>query len=141
MTRREFSAAFAGVSALPFFARGDASPVVILEAIAGAHIPATLAIPTDSPETLRRGLWELRTYQGAAPALAGHIARVFPRAGIRPFLKDLLHDKGGENLTYFIPFENLTARDLAWTAVNADSQWIQARVQFQSYHFGLYRSV
>jgi len=47
----------------------------------------------------------------------------------------------GPNLTYLIPFENLTARDQAWTAVNADPQWIGARAQFQSYHFGLYRSV
>jgi len=47
----------------------------------------------------------------------------------------------GGNLTYFIPFENLTARDRAWTAVNADPQWMAARDQFQSYHFALYRSV
>ena len=47
----------------------------------------------------------------------------------------------GPNLTYLIPFENLTARDQAWTAVNADPQWIGARAQFQAYHFGLYRSV
>jgi len=137
MTRREFSAAFACVTALPVLASGDASPVVTLTAIASARLPAALAITTDSPEELRRGLWELRTYRGAAPALASHLARVFPRAGIRAALQNA----DGENLTYFIPFENLTARDRAWTAVNADPQWIGARDQFQSYHFGLYRSV
>jgi len=137
MTRREFSAAFAGVTAIPSFARGDASRVVILEAIAGARLPVTLAIATDSPEKLRRGLWELRTYRGAAPAFARHLARIFPRAGIHP----LLQDKDGENLSYFIPFENLAARDHAWTALNTDPQWMAARDQFQSYHFGLYRSV
>ncbi len=137
MTRREFSAAFACVPALPVLTSGDASAVVTLTAIASAHLPATLSVTTDSPEELRRGLWELRTYRGAAPALASHLARVFSRAGIRAALQNT----GSENLTYFIPFENLTARDQAWTAVNADPQWIGARDQFRSYHFGLYRSV
>jgi len=141
MTRREFSAALAGVTAVWASVCGDAAPVVILEAIAGAHLPGTLAITTKSPEELRRGLWELRTYRGAAPALASHLARVFPRAGIRPRLQDLLSDNDSENLSYFIPFENLTARDRAWTAVNADPQWTGAGAQFQSYHFCLYRSV
>jgi len=135
MTRREFSISFAGLVASPAFASSDASQVVILTAIAGARLPDTLAITTNSPEELRRGLWELRTYRGAAPALASHLARVFPR------LPDPLQNNDGENLTYFIPFENLTARDRAWTAVNADPEWIGARAQFQSYHFGLYRSV
>ena len=137
MTRREFSAAFAGVTAVPAFACGDTLRVVILEAIAGARLPETLAITTNSPERLRRGLWELRTYRGAGPALANRLARIFPRAGIRATLQNT----DGGNLTYFIPFENLTARDRAWIAVNVDPEWIGAREQFQSYHFGLYRSV
>jgi hypothetical protein len=136
MTRREFSAAFAGVTAIPAFVSGDASPV-ILEAIAGARLPETLAITTNSPKELRRGLWELRTYRMAAPALKRHFSGIFSRAGIRP----LLRETDGPNLTYLIPFENLTARDRAWTEVNADPQWIGVRTQFQSYHFGLYRSV
>ena len=135
MTRREFSIAMAGSAALPALASGDPSQVVILKAIAGARLPGTLAITINSAEELRRGVWELRTYRSVEPALASHLARVFPRAGIRPFLQET----GGENLTYFIPFENLTARDRAWTAVNADPQWFGARPQFQSYHFGLYR--
>ena len=137
MTRREFSAAFAGVTALPAFASGAASQVVNLIAIAGARLPETLAIRTNSPEELRRGVWELRTYRGSAPALAGHLTNTFRRAGI----KAVLQKTGGEDLTYLIPFENLTVRDQAWTAVNADPEWIGARTQFQSYHFGLYRSV
>jgi len=141
MTRREFSVALVGATAIPPFARGDASPVVILEAIAGSRLPETLAVTTNSPERLRRGVWELRTYRGATPALANHLARVFPGAGIRPFRKDLLQHKDSGNLSYFIPFENLTVRDQAWTAVNADPEWIGARAQFHSYHFGVYRSV
>jgi hypothetical protein len=137
MTRREFSTALAGVTALPAFASGAASQVVNLIAIAGARLPETLAIRTNSPEELRRGVWELRTYRGSTPALAGHLINIFRRAGIRA----VLQNTGRENLTYFIPFENLTARDQAWTAINADPEWIATRTQFQSYHFGLYRSV
>jgi hypothetical protein len=137
MTRREFAIALAGSAALPALVSSDPSPVVILTAIAGVRLPETLAIATNSPRTLRRGVWELRTYQGAAPALASDFAEVFPRAGIRPVLRKI----DGGNLTYLIPFVNLTARDRAWTAVNADPQWIGARTRFQSYHFGLYRSV
>jgi hypothetical protein len=73
----------------------------------------------------------------AAPVLASLLGNIFPRTGIQPLLSGM----EGPNLTYLIPFENLTARDQAWTAVNADPQWIGARAQFQSYHFGLYRSV
>ena len=137
MTRREFSVSFAGLVASTTLVSGGASRVVMLEAIAGARLPETLAITTNSSEELRRGVWELRTYRGAAPALASHLAKVFPRAGIRPLLREI----AGENLTYLIPFENLSARDRAWTAVNTDPHWIRARAQFQSYHFGLYRSV
>jgi hypothetical protein len=135
MTRREFSA-LAGVLAFPGFVPGDPSGVVILQAIAGVRLPATLAIANTSPEKMREGLWELRTYRSShAAALAGKFAGIFPRAGIRP----LLQAANGPDLTYLIPFENLTARDRAWTALNADPEWARARTRFQSYHFGLYR--
>jgi hypothetical protein len=137
MTRREFSIALAGCAAVPTLVSGRSSPVVILGAIAGAHLPQTLAITTDFPEKFRQGLWELRTYRGANPALASHAASTFPSAGIRP----LLSESNGRNLTYLIPFEDLTARDRAWTLVNADARWIRARTQFQSYGFGLYRAL
>lgn len=136
MTRRDFSASFAALVVAPALESGDTSRVVILKAIAGARLPELLAITTKFPEELQKGLWELRTYRGAAPAFAEHVAIVFQRAGIRP----LLSETDGENLRYFIPFENLTARDRAWTALNADPRWIGARTQFQSYYFGLYRS-
>ena len=136
MTRRGFSIALAGVAALPALASEEPSRVVILHAIAGARLPETLGIKTNFPRQLRRGVWELRTYRGAAPALARHLAGIFPRAGIRPALRDA----AGGNLSYLIPFEDLTARDRAWTALNADPAWLQSRTQFRSYHFGLYRA-
>jgi len=133
MTRREFSIALGGV-AFPVF--GSGGPVVRLQAIAGARLPQTLVIATRLPEKLRRHLWELRTYTGADTRseimLGSRLAEVFPRAGIHPLLQD--------KLTYLIPFEDLTARDRAWTVLNADPEWIRVRTQFQAYHFGLYRA-
>jgi hypothetical protein len=137
MTRRGFSSALAAGVMVPAFEFRGASRVVTLEAIAGVRLPETLAIATDCPEKLRRGLWELRTYRGAAPALASDLAEVFPRAGIRP----LLGAVNSPDLTYLIPFETLTARDRAWTALNADRGWTSVCTRFRSYHFGLYRSV
>jgi hypothetical protein len=141
MTRREFSVGLAGVAVFPRFMPSGPAAVVVLQAIAGAHLPATLTITTNSPDKVRAGVWELRTYRSGSPGLAGHFAAVFPRAGIRPLLKGT----DGPNLTYLIPFESLTARDRAWTALNADPAWIKgtisARPRFQSYQFGLYRVV
>jgi len=131
MTRREFSASLAGLVASPGF-------VVTLHAIAGARLPATLTLGIRLPENEPDGLWELRTYRTSkfhTAALAQEFARIFTRAGIHPQLAT----SDGPNLTYLIPFENLTARERAWTSVNADPKWAGARPQFQSYQFGLYR--
>ncbi len=84
---------------------------------------------------MRAGLFELRIYRTAVPGLASKFAAVFPRSGIRP----LLEETDGSDLTYLIPFEDLTARDRAWTMLNADPRWIRTRPPFQSYHFGLYK--
>lgn len=132
MTRREFTAALGGLAGLPCCA----SEPVILTAIAGVRLPQTLAITGASSERMRKGLWELRTYRTTLPALANRFDEVFPRAGIHP----LLRKTEGPDLTYLIPFENLTARERAWTALNADPEWIRLRHQFRSYRFGLYRA-
>jgi hypothetical protein len=137
MTRRKFSIALAGCSAAPALIFGGVSPVIILQAIAGAHLPHTLAITSDFPEKFRRGLWELRTYRRVGLELAAYVTTVFPRAGIHPVLRETT----SRDLAYLIPFEDLTARDRAWTAVNADPRWIRACTQFQSYGFGLYRAL
>jgi hypothetical protein len=141
MTRRSFSAALAGAIALPSFA-DDRSQVVILTAIVGACLPARLEIRTPADgsgavEKMRESVWELRTYSAASPALAVLFGHVFPRAGIRPWLQGL----AGTDLTYLIPFDDLTTRDRAWTTLNADPCWISARPEFPSYRFGLYRFV
>jgi NIPSNAP len=131
MTRREFSVSLAGLVALPSFG-------VTLHAIAGARLPATLTIGIPLPDDKLEALWELRTYrisESRPAALAEEFASIFPRAGIHP----LLVTANGPNLTYLIPFGDLTARDRAWTSVNADPKWADARPRFQSYQFGLYR--
>ena len=139
MTRRAFPLVLAGgILGLPRYTTGwEPLTVVRLEAIAGALLPATLAIPTHSPERMRRGVWELRTYRGAASGFATHLDAVFPRAGIHP----VLSGTPGADLTYLIPFENLTARERAWTLLNADPDWSSVQPQFKSYHFGLYQVV
>ena len=131
MTRREFSLSFAGLVALP-------GSVVTLRAIAGARLPATLTIGIPLPHDRLEALWELRTYRSSesrAAVLAEEFADIFSRAGIHP----LSATRDGANLNYLIPFENLTARDRAWTSVNADPKWADSRPGFQSYQFGLYR--
>ncbi len=139
MTRRGFSVALAGLVASPVFQSGDPRLVVILRAVAGARLPETLAVATDSPDKLRQGLWELRTYRtdpSQTAALAVRFAGIFPRAGIHP----LSGETHGPSLTYLIPFEDLTARERAWTALNADPEWTGACPLFESYRFGLYRA-
>ena len=131
MTRREFSIALAGSLAIP----GFPLRLVTLRAIAGFHLPGTLTIATNSPEKMGDGVWELRTYRAAWPSLENRFSAVFPRAGIHP----LLRRREGADLTYLIPFENLTARERAWTALTADPEWIPLRHAFRSYGFGLYR--
>jgi hypothetical protein len=137
MTRRAFPSALSAVVASPRFVSAVPPEVVILKAIAGVRLPETLLISTNSPDRMRSGVWELRTYRGAASALGSHFAGIFPRVGIRPFLRE----RAGQNLTYLIPFENLTDRHCAWTQLSADPAWIRARPRFESYHFGLYRAL
>ena len=140
MTRREFSTSLAGVAASPGLVSSPRSQIVILRAVAGACLPQTLLIETTAEEfsaiqKMRESVWELRTYRSDIQGLAGHLPAMFRRAGIRP----LLTGTKGPNLTYLIPFESLTARERAWTALNNDPEWTGARPRFNSYQFGLYR--
>ncbi|HSP67388.1 MAG TPA: hypothetical protein VLN48_06655 [Bryobacteraceae bacterium] len=133
MTRREFSLSLAGLAGV---VSGGRSKIVTLNAIAGVRLPATLAIATTSPEEIGRGLWELRTYRTSSEAgsrlLAARLRALLPGAGIHPALESA----GSASLTYLIPFEDLTARDRAWTTLTSDPAWTGA--QFHSYHFSLY---
>jgi len=132
MTRREFSISLAGLAALPSFG-------VTLRAIAGARLPTTLTIGIPVPDDKLEALWELRTYrtrESHSAALAEEFTGILGRAAIHP-LSTTIDDS---SLTYLIPFENLSVRGRAWTAVNADPKWAGASRRFQSYQFGLYRA-
>jgi|SRR5581483_841563 len=142
MTRRAFSMTFTGA----FLARAAAkraSRVLVFEATAGPRLPHTLALRATPAESLaiekKRGhVWEERSYRVAHPKpVADRLTEIFSSAGIRP----LFGKMEDASLTYFIPFENLAARDRAWTALNTDPRWISARAEFESYRFGLYRLV
>jgi len=135
MTRRDLWVTLAAAT-MPGRASGEASPAVILTAIAGVRLPATLTITARVPENLRGSFWELRTYTGAEPRLEGHLAQLFSRTGIRP----LIRESARASLTYLIPFDSLAARDRAWTQLNTDPAWTGARPRFESYHFALYRA-
>ena len=110
------------------------APMVILQGVAGVTLPATLAIPA-SMDRVRNRLWELRTYRGAGCMVESHFAAVFERAGIHP---TATRSSAGE-IAFLIPFEDLAARERAWTLLNADPQWSGVQPRFQSYQFGLYR--
>jgi hypothetical protein len=88
-------------------------------------------------QAIREGVVELRTYRTSTPRharqLAGRLRALFPRAGIAPGLQGI----NGADLTYLIPFPDLTARDRAWTLLTTDPGW--SGTQFRTYHFGLYR--
>ena len=138
MTRREFSASIAGLTVSPGLVAGGTATVVTLNAIAGARLPATLALATPFPDEVRKGLWELRTYRTFSEAqsllLAARLRTLFPDAGIHP----VAPDTHGASLTYLIPFEDLAARDRAWTALTTNPAWTGMR--FRSYHFSLYKA-
>ncbi len=126
------------LAALPAEAQ---SRTMAFEAVAGARLPHTLALRTTARDSLsiqemRGHVWELRTYSMTAD-LRDRFTEIFLNAGIRPLISEA---KRG-SVTYLIPFENLAARDRAWTTLNTDRAWISARAGIQSYQFGLYRLV
>lgn len=97
-----------------------------------------LRFPAGS-ERVATGIFELRAYH--APAWAdGPPARVnsiFRRAGIRPILNGAT--AAGEHLprfTYLIPFENLAARQQAWSRLDRDSEWIDIQRESVARHSG-----
>jgi hypothetical protein len=59
---------------------------------------------------------------------SGPEIKIFHRAGIHPILYcSTLIGQNIPNLTYLIPFENLAAREKAWTAFAADPEWVKVR--------------
>ena len=75
-------------------------------------------------------LFEQRVYR-TSQDLAG----VLRRAGIHPALSRTV--PGG--FAYLIPFESLTQRQRAWTALEADPHWNRIRPGIGVSHISIYR--
>jgi hypothetical protein len=83
-------------------------------------------------------IFEYRIYQSPAyrqlqllnERFAGPGAAIFHRVGVKPILyANALTGDRLPNLTYLTPFENLTAREKAWTAFTADAEWQKLRME------------
>jgi hypothetical protein len=81
-------------------------------------------------------VFELRTYHSPTwrqlgalhQRFAGREIPIFHRNGIHPLLyTSTVFGANLPNLTYLIPFEDLAAREKAWTAFGADEEWIKVR--------------
>jgi hypothetical protein len=93
---------------------------IVLEAVHGAHLPATIRIAS----LPARPWFEVRAYQCSSPARLVELHRhfvqggLFARAGIHPHMFEL-----AGNLMYLIPFDSLEGRNQAWTLLDADPEW------------------
>ncbi len=88
------------------------------------------------PETPR--VFELRTYHSPTARqwkllherFAGPEIKIFHRTGVHPlFYSSTVFGPNRPNLTYLIPFDNLAAREKAWTAFGADPEWVKVRAE------------
>jgi hypothetical protein len=107
------------------------SSATLLEAT--AYSPEIVP-PEKPPETPR--IFELRTYH--SPTVRQHKAldarfsdaeiKIFHRSGVHPaFYTSTVFGANRPNLTYLIPFDNLAAREKAWSAFGADEEWVRVR--------------
>ncbi len=81
-------------------------------------------------------IFELRTYHSPTARqrkaldarFSGAEIKIFHRVGIHPvFYSSTVFGANRPNLTYLIPFDNLAAREKAWSAFGADEEWIRVR--------------
>lgn len=81
-------------------------------------------------------IFEWRVYQSPTfsqlsalhQRFAGPEIKIFHRVGIEPVLyASTLIGPNIPNLTYFIPFDSLDAREKAWARFAADEEWIKVR--------------
>ena len=110
----------------------------LLEAAEYSPEIAPLSPPPKTPR-----IFELRVYhsptgrrlRAAHELLADMEARVFHRCGLDPLLyASTFFGVNRPNITYLIPFENLAAREKAWTTFAADPDWIKARKESLAQH-------
>jgi hypothetical protein len=92
-------------------------------------------IPAGEPAKQPR-IFELRTYHSPTwrqlgalhQRFAGREIPIFHRNGIHPlFYTSTVFGNNLPNLTYLIPFDDLAAREKAWSAFGADADWLRVR--------------
>jgi len=95
-----------------------------------------IVAPAKASETPR--IFELRTYHSPTARqwkllherFAGPEIKIFHRTGIHPlFYSSTVFGPNRPNLTYLIPFDNLAAREKAWTAFGSDPEWVKVRAE------------
>jgi hypothetical protein len=92
----------------------------VLEAVFGAHLPATLRI-AGLPA---RPWFELRAYRCPSSTRLAELHRHFMKSGL--FLRAGIHPcrfESGEDLKYLIAFDSLEDRNRAWTLLDSDPEW------------------
>jgi hypothetical protein len=86
------------------------------------------------PKTPR--VFELRVYRAPSQRqltalherFAGPQAKIFQRAGVNPALYgSTVIGPDMPNLTYLIPFDDMAAREKAWSSFSADPEWAKLR--------------
>ncbi len=103
---------------------------IVLRAVYGAHLPATLRLPRAL--SANQPYFELRRYAAAGPReIRPSLQAVFGRAGMTPL--------DGRGLTFLIPFASLGARARAWAEVNADPEWHKLRGRVRLGEMAIYR--
>ena len=92
-------------------------------------------VPLNPPPKSQR-IFELRVYHAPTyrqlaalhERFAGSEIKIFKRVGVHPILyTSTLFGPNMPNLTYLIPFDDLAARDKAWSAFGADPEWVKVR--------------
>lgn len=91
--------------------------MVLLEAVYGAHLPATLRI-AGLPA---RPWFEWRAYQCSNPARLAQLHRLLMESGLFADARTLELGK------YLIPFDSLEDRNRAWTLLDSNPEWSALR--------------
>lgn len=110
-------------------ARADLESARVLEAVQSQVLVVnqeSLRFPADL-ESLKTGVLEVRSYDapGWRDRAPSHVTDAFCRAAIHPIVNAAT--AAGEHMPRFtcvIPFESLAAREQAWTALDADTEWM-----------------
>jgi len=111
-------------------------------AILGATPYSPEIVPADHSGKPPR-IFELRQYHSPTwrqlealhARFSGPEIKIFHRTGIHPlFYSSTLIGPNQPNPTYLIPFDNLAAREKAWTAFGADEEWQQVRKESVEKH-------